>query len=114
MLPPIQPGEKSVLHDQPTDLSSYAYAAVVWVIGMNEAWPRGSYTSPPIQSRCSKTASFRATATVARFLAFFPPRVHSFFSESSQIGIRSERTEDVVGAAHQQFAQHPVARLADA
>ena len=28
-------------------------------------------------SRCSKTASFRATATAALFFAFFPPRSHS-------------------------------------
>ena len=29
------------------------------------------------KARCSKTANFRATATAARFLAFFPPRSHS-------------------------------------
>lgn len=34
----------------------------------------GSYRSPLIQIRCSTTASFRATATIARFFAFFPPR----------------------------------------
>jgi hypothetical protein len=34
----------------------------------------GSYTSPVIHRWCSSTASFRATATTARFLAFFPPR----------------------------------------
>jgi len=78
-LPPIRPAEKPVLHDQQTDLSSDGYAAAVWVIDANEVWPRGSYTSPPIRSRCSKTASFRATATVARFFAFFPPRAHNFF-----------------------------------
>ena len=38
----------------------------------------GSYTSPLTHSRCSSTASFRATATTARFLAFFPPRAESF------------------------------------
>src|ERR1700747_2492618 len=71
--------EKACLARSTTDWSSAGYAAVVWVIGENDTWPRGSYTSPLIQSRCSKTASFRATATVARFLAFFPPRSHSFF-----------------------------------
>ena len=41
------------------------------------AWRNGSYTSPLTHSRCSNTASFRATATAARFFAFFPPRSHS-------------------------------------
>ena len=39
---------------------------------------KGSYTSPLTHSRCSITASFRATATTARFLPFFPPRAESF------------------------------------
>ena len=34
----------------------------------------GSYTSPLTHSLCSNTASFRATATTARFLALRPPR----------------------------------------
>src|ERR1700753_3917933 len=34
----------------------------------------GSYASPVTHNRCSSTASFRATAITARFLAFFPPR----------------------------------------
>jgi hypothetical protein len=38
----------------------------------------GSYTSPLTHNRCSNTANFRATATTARFLAFFPPRSASF------------------------------------
>src|SRR6202043_3910020 len=38
----------------------------------------GSYTSPLTHNRCSSTANFRATATTARFLAFFPPRSESF------------------------------------
>jgi hypothetical protein len=38
----------------------------------------GSYTSPLTHNRCSSTANFRATATTARFLAFFPPRSASF------------------------------------
>lgn len=33
----------------------------------------GRYTSPVSQSRCSKTASFRATAATARRLPFLPP-----------------------------------------
>jgi len=38
----------------------------------------GSYTSPvTTQSRCSKTASLRATPTATLFFAFFPPRSHS-------------------------------------
>ena len=54
-------------------LAGYAVAA----IGTDLAWRSGSYTSPLTHSRCSKTASFRATATAARFFAFFPPRSHS-------------------------------------
>src|SRR5215210_3307670 len=34
----------------------------------------GSYTSALSHKLCSSTASFLATATTARFLAFFPPR----------------------------------------
>ena len=40
-------------------------------------WRSGSYTSPLTQRQCSKTASFRATATAALFFAFFPPRSQS-------------------------------------
>jgi hypothetical protein len=46
-------------------------------MGADIAWCSGSYTSPLTHSRCSKTASFRATATAARFFAFFPPRSQS-------------------------------------
>src|SRR6266436_5774611 len=48
-----------------------AYAAA-----LSAAWllRSGSYTSPVTSKRCSSTANFRATATIARFLAFFPPR----------------------------------------
>src|SRR5580704_17534309 len=38
----------------------------------------GSYTAPPTHSRCSKTASFRATAIMARFFPLLPPRSASF------------------------------------
>ena len=38
---------------------------------------RRSYTSPVRHSRSSTTESFRATATAARFFAFFPPRAIS-------------------------------------
>jgi len=37
-------------------------------------YPTGTYASPLTHRRCSSTASLRATATTARFLAFFPPR----------------------------------------
>ena len=37
----------------------------------------GSYTSPLIHSRCNSTGNFRATATAARFFAFFPPLSHT-------------------------------------
>ena len=53
------------------------YAAVAVTVGNDTRWCNGSYTSPVTQSRCSKTASFRATATAARFFAFFPPRSQS-------------------------------------
>src|SRR6202035_2966072 len=54
---------------------------------------RRSYTSPPTHSRCSKTASFRATATTARFFAFFfplaaIPRPHLFRSVSGPRRLR--------------------------
>jgi hypothetical protein len=49
----------------------------------------GSYWLPSHHSRCSNTASFRATATAARFLAFLPPRwafcPHRFRSVSGPI-----------------------------
>jgi hypothetical protein len=38
----------------------------------------GSHTSPLTHNRLSSTANFRATASTARFLAFFPPRSASF------------------------------------
>lgn len=38
----------------------------------------GSYGSPLTHSRCRSTASFRATATAARFFAFLPPRAAIF------------------------------------
>src|SRR6266436_2732026 len=51
-------------------------AACSWVTFVR-AWCNGSYTSPLTHRRCSNTASFRATATTARFFAFFPPRSHN-------------------------------------
>ena len=52
----------------------------------------GSYTSPLIQRTCNSTASFRATAITARFLAFLPPRVaiRSPCRRRSQSGPRGE------------------------
>ena len=55
--------------------SSPGYAAAA--IATDMAWCSGSYTSPLTHSRCSKTASFRATATAALFFAFFPPQSHN-------------------------------------
>src|SRR5215469_7824851 len=52
-------------------LAGYAASAV------GAPWRNGSYTSPLIHSRCNSTANFRATATAARFFAFFPPLSHS-------------------------------------
>jgi len=53
----------------------------------------GSYSSPVIQSRCKRTASFRATATSARFLEFLSPsevreRPHRRKSQSGPFGPR--------------------------
>ena len=42
------------------------------------AFLSGSYTSPVVHSRCSSIASFRATATIARFFALGPPLAASF------------------------------------
>jgi hypothetical protein len=36
------------------------------------------------------------------------------YSKHEEMGVRPERAQDVVRAAHQQFAQHPVASLTDA
>src|ERR1700724_1289274 len=55
--------------------SPAGYAAAA--IGTDLAWCSGSYTSSLTPRPWSKTASFRATATAARFLAFFPPRSQS-------------------------------------
>jgi hypothetical protein len=53
----------------PSPFLRTAYAAAATLLLRS-----GSYTSPDIHSRCSSTASFRATATTARFFPFFPPR----------------------------------------
>src|SRR6202011_3215112 len=52
-------------------------AATAGAIVADVPWRSGSYTSPLTQRQCSKTASFRATATAALFFAFFPPRSQS-------------------------------------
>jgi AraC-like DNA-binding protein len=52
-------------------------AATAGAILADMPWRSGSYTSPLTQRQCSKTASFRATATAALFFAFFPPRSQS-------------------------------------
>jgi hypothetical protein len=54
-----------------------SYAAAAGAIATAMALRSGSYTSPLTHMQCSQTASFRATATAARFFAFFPPRSHS-------------------------------------
>ena len=46
--------------------------AAACVIVENMPWRSGSYTSPLTQSRCSNTASFRATATAALFIRILP------------------------------------------
>jgi hypothetical protein len=51
--------------------------AASWAVTAGRPLRNGSYTSPLTHSRCSNTANFRATATAARFFAFFPPRSHS-------------------------------------
>ena len=54
---------------QTQSVFSVFYAAIACLL-----FRSGSYTSPVTHSRCNSTASFRATATTARFLAFLPPR----------------------------------------
>src|SRR5258707_15876951 len=56
--------------------SAGAWRAASPCVAFGRAWRNGSYTSPLTHRRCSNTASFRATATTARFLAFLPPRSH--------------------------------------
>ena len=65
---PITMFPPSALIPQRAARSSSFYAAVCWLLRS------GSYTSPLTHRRCNSTASFRATAITARFLAFFPPR----------------------------------------
>jgi len=56
------------------DASAAGGRSAFFLGAFGKAWRNGSYTSPLTQRQCSNTASFRATATTARFLAFFPPR----------------------------------------
>src|ERR1700757_5538206 len=74
----------------------------------------GSYTSLLTHKRCSSIASFRATATTARFLAFFPPRAASFSPPSPQITVFSKGSQDVVRSLHQHGSQITVSFFADA
>jgi len=76
-------------------LAGYAAAA----IGADRAGRSGSYTSPLTHNRCSKTASFRATAIAARFFAFFPPRSHSRnpYRRKSVSGPNGPNTSAVIG-----------------
>src|SRR5829696_10038322 len=69
---------------------------------------------PRSHKLCSSTASFLATATAARFLAFLPPREAIFLSVASQIRVGAKRTQYVVSAAYQQLPQHLVALFGDA
>src|SRR5215204_3634799 len=57
----------------------FPYAAARWAAACLALLLRsGSYTSPLTHKRCSKIPNFRATATIARFFAFLPPRWASF------------------------------------
>ena len=62
----------------------------------------GSYTSPLTHNRCSSTASFRATATTARFLAFFPPRAESFRPQRRKSRSSPKGSQNVMRPLHQQ------------
>jgi hypothetical protein len=76
-------------------------------------YPSGSYSSPVTHNRCMRTASFLATATLARPRPFFPPRLASSNPPSSQLAVRSERAQYVVRTLHQQSPQKPIARFGD-
>src|SRR6266849_10235691 len=56
------------------DILNYAATGIVLRLWFR----KGSYTSALTHSRCNYTANFRATATMARFFPFFPPRSASF------------------------------------
>jgi hypothetical protein len=45
-------------------------------LSIYELFLRGSYTSPVTHKRCKRTASLRATPTITRFFAAFPPPWH--------------------------------------
>src|SRR5712691_821854 len=62
---------------KPFNLKLLPYAAC-WDAGAGRLLRSGSYTSPHTHNRCSSTANFLATPTIARFLAFLPPRWASF------------------------------------
>ena len=68
---------KSLNRSLAFDVFAFFYAAAAGAVVAAMPWRSGSYTSPLTQRQCSRTASFRATATAARFFAFFPPRSHN-------------------------------------
>ena len=51
---------------------------------------------------CAAAASFLATATTARFLAFLPPREASLLPVAPQVRVGAEGSKNVVGAAYQE------------
>ena len=58
-------------------------------------------------------ASFRATATTARFLAFFPPRGQAE-PPPPQVGVGAKRAQDILRPTDQQAAEHRVPAFRDA
>ena len=98
--------KKSALHDQQR-FSSDCYAAVA----AGNTWPRGSYTLRRSRADAVKPRVF---APLQRSLVSWRsfPRSHSFFPNRRKSVSGPNRPG--CNTAHQQFAHHPVARLADA
>ena len=71
-------GQRSI-RSRPIASSLWCHAgtACAMLSGLSAGLRSGSYTSAVTHSRCSSTANLRATATTARFLAFFLPRAAS-------------------------------------
>lgn len=66
-----------------------------------------------IHRRRRRTASFRVTATMARFLLFFPPRFEHSRAPAFEITVRAKTPQQILSTLHQQRAELLVAGLAD-
>src|SRR6202041_103572 len=73
----------------------------------------GTYLSPLTQSRCSRTASLRATAITARFFPRLPPCSASFIPHRRRSLSTPQGAENMVRSLHQECSQVRIALFAD-